>query len=198
MPSTLFSYYSYVISAPLSGSAVPDPSPVSSSLVWAATSTITSESGSESLVALSTEDILVGIVMALVLASTASFLQGRREQDDIVLWENKSSSDDLNVTAAVRVFDGDSWKEMAKPENYVLYNRKVKDLNKKKKIKNDGGGLERPWVLLKLLALFVPIFSVEFFFALSRQLLCDSGTTLLVGPDSAEFFCSPSDLMHPQ
>jgi hypothetical protein len=40
-----------------------------------------------------------------------------------------------------------------------------------------------------LLALFVPIFSVEFFFALSRQFMCEMG---MGGIDVVQKLCSPS------
>jgi hypothetical protein len=140
------------------------------------------------------EDIVVGIAIALVLAFTASFLQGRRSQNDFVLWENLPPENvtDKNVTDT-RVFDGEAWKEISRPDNYVFYNRKVNDRAKQKK---DSGvsRVERVWVLVALLVLFVPIFSVEFFFALSRQLVCDGGN-LISRPDWAEYLCSPVDVM---
>jgi len=107
------------------------------------------------------------------------------------------------------VFDGTKWKEMSRPENYILYSTRVKrrlpltpnnpvgrdmDLastlrsslssltNDSSTTTTDSGGsapkkkkLEQKWVIIGLLVLFVPIFSIEFFFALSRQFICGGG-----------------------
>mmetsp|Transcript_8929 Transcript_8929/g.21252 ORF Transcript_8929/g.21252 Transcript_8929/m.21252 type:complete len:268 (-) Transcript_8929:209-1012(-) len=193
----------------------------------------------------STEDIVVGMILGVLLASMTSFLQGRRSQNDFVLWNNEepedgkpssSSSSSTTTTSSVSstdellelefaasnsttlpetlidddmsiqqqesssrstVFDGDDWKEMSRPENYVFYNRNLKEKKqKKKKIESPEGSAEQTdqqkWVVVALLALFVPIFSVEFFFALSRQVLCGGGDDgLLSSLDAAQYLCSP-------
>ena len=58
---------------------------------------------------LTTEDLVVGAAIAVTLAFTASFLQGRRSQNDFVLWEKLP---DENISEAntteTRVFDEDS------------------------------------------------------------------------------------------
>jgi len=163
----------------------------SSLSVGAVMSSIFRESSSGSIDALSTEDILVGIVIALLLAFTASFLQGHRAQNDFVLWE-KAESSNFNATDTRRIFDADSWKEISQPDNYILYNQKVRRAIKKKNAGDVAVVVEPSWVLLGLLALFIPIFSLEFFFTLSRQLVCESGSPL-VQPDWAWLLCSPAD-----
>lgn len=167
---------------------------------------------------LSTEDIVVGIILALLLAFITSFLQGRGSQDNYVLWrdgskeneslspsasasldtiqpENLNESNDKNddrvpIEDKNLVFDGDSWKEMSRPENYVYYKRNLG--KKKKKQKKEPQTAEQKLVVVALLALFVPIFSIEFFFALSRQVFCGSGGNGLLTPSEfAQFLCSP-------
>ena len=84
---------------------------------------------------LGTSDIVDGTLIALVLAFTASFLQGRRNRDDFT----PSESSNLNTTSSTTVvdddnslldenviFDADSWKEISRPESYVFYNQKLK------------------------------------------------------------------------
>jgi hypothetical protein len=137
---------------------------------------------------LSTEDIVVGAVLAVVLAFCGSFLQGRRAQNDFVLWEKAPKEmDSSNVTQTDRVvFDADSWKEMSRPDNYMLYN---KNKLEEKKSASDSFRVEQAWVVIALLALFVPLFSVEFFFGLSRQFIC--GGDPLSQSDLAFELCSP-------
>mmetsp|Transcript_888 Transcript_888/g.1378 ORF Transcript_888/g.1378 Transcript_888/m.1378 type:complete len:138 (+) Transcript_888:436-849(+) len=87
-----------------------------------------------------------------------------------------------------RVFDGDMWKEMSRPENYSVYTRRERrqendrshdeeskgfaTIDGKNEATSNSGKKENKLVLISLLVLFVPIFSVEFFFALSRQFIC--------------------------
>ena len=147
----------------------------------------------------SSEDITTGLIIGFFLAFLASFLQGQGSQNDIVLWNGKrnSSAADGDSTMSESktsvVFDGDDWREISRPENYILYNRRSKDDSDNKIVKENNFRSEKAWVLLALLALFVPIFSIEFFFALSRQVLCGGGATAL-GDHSApwaEYLCSP-------
>jgi hypothetical protein len=138
---------------------------------------------------LSTEDIVVGAVLAVVLAFCGSFLQGRRAQNDFVLWEKdpkEMNSSNVTQTDSV-VFDADSWKEMSRPDNYILYNNNK--LQEKKSASDDSFRVEQAWVVIALLALFVPLFSVEFFFGLSRQFIC--GGDPLSQSDLALELCSP-------
>jgi hypothetical protein len=142
---------------------------------------------------LSTEDIVVGAVLAVALALTASFLQGRRSQNDFVLWE-KNSAEDLTDTKSSEenvVFDAEAWKEMSNPDNYILYNRKLNEREKNRK-SSQPFRLEKAWVIIALLTVFVPIFSIEFFFALSRQVVC--GGNPMDQVDWAEYLCSPAIL----
>ncbi|VEU39001.1 unnamed protein product [Pseudo-nitzschia multistriata] len=144
-----------------------------------------------------TSDVFYGTLIALVLGLTASFLQGRRSRDDFAPNElpnmNMTSSavvgnkDDTFSTDNV-IFDADSWKEMSRPESYVFYNQKLKE-RKSKSLKSKFNS-ENAWVLIALLVLFVPIFSVEFFFALSRQLICASDP--MNQSDLSAFLCSPA------
>lgn len=147
---------------------------------------------------LGTDDLIYGTLIALVLAFTASFLQGRANQSDTVTVISKV--DPTNVTVANQayasenqrnVFDGDSWQEMSRPDNYILYNRKVRGrgavgrpLKASSKME-----VERVWIIVALLALFVPIFFIEIFFALSRQMICGGDT--MNQSDWASYLCSP-------
>lgn len=148
--------------------------------------------GSGPVDVLTGEDLFVGTLMAFALAFTISFLQSRRSQNDFVLWENISvgNSSDVNMTA-IHVFDAEAWREISKPDNYIFYNRKVR-ATEKSKHKAEFSRTEKTWVFLALLTLFVPIFSVEFFFALSRQIICDGGNPMSQ-PDWADYLCSPAD-----
>ncbi len=89
-----------------------------------------------------------------------------------------------------RNFNADDWKEISREENYILYRTKIRqrsdvDTNTPNlKIDNE----ENKLVLVALLALFVPIFSVEFFFALSRQFMCE----MSLGGGIFQKLCSPS------
>jgi hypothetical protein len=160
---------------------------------------------------LSSEDIFIGVIIGLLLALTTSFLQGRNSQSDFVLWEKddpSSSSSPMQATAASSsasndandnkaldkssvVFDGDSWKEMSRPENYIFYKRNL-DKKQPAEERSQEQNAEKTLVVVALLALFVPIFSIEFFFALSRQVFCGSGGNGLLSPSEfAEFLCSP-------
>jgi len=149
-----------------------------------------------------TSDIIYGTLIALVLAFTASFLQGRRnrEDSDFILTapsefssgnttsSSTTDSDSLS-TESTTTFDADSWKEISRPESYIFYKQKLRERESKSSSKSSSGS-ERVWILLALLALFVPIFSVEFFFALSRQFIC--GGDPLNQSDLSEFLCSPA------
>lgn len=87
------------------------------------------------------------------------------------------------------VFGKASWKEISRPENYVFYKGQIRDkMNGATRVRNDGGSdkvpssrKEKPWVLLGLLFLFVPIFSFELTPNVSRQLLCDGNTFTQLG-----------------
>lgn len=108
-------------------------------------------------------------------------------------------------TSDPKVFNAENWKEMSREENYVLYNTRVREGVRERKADrvvvategdNEGdaatvSGLpsEKKWVLVALLVLFVPIFSVEFFFALSRQFMC--GGDPLNQSEWAQILCSP-------
>ncbi len=156
---------------------------------------------------LSNQDLTDGTVIAIALAFLASFLQGRSPSaSNIKLWpgENRESelNDELNSVETVQtrsvlregdydqvkvspaVFDGDEWKDISKPENYLLYTSKLRtkqQLQKKiqgsSSVKGSTYGKENRLIFFSLLVLFVPVFSVEFFFALSRQFICGDFVT---------------------
>ena len=175
--------------------------------------------------ALSTQDILVGILLAFLLALLASFLQGQSSSSfpNFVLWTTRrdisgSSSDDTmdsgmeddnlesleaNTTAFLatganitdqqnKVFNATDWKDISRPENYILYSNPSLRANEnpqvKRKAKNDN-----TVALMGLLLLFVPIFGAELFLALSRQFLCESSSpsTILVLPWAPQDLCAP-------
>mmetsp|Transcript_11453 Transcript_11453/g.20585 ORF Transcript_11453/g.20585 Transcript_11453/m.20585 type:complete len:236 (+) Transcript_11453:132-839(+) len=153
---------------------------------------------------LSTEDIVIGTVLAFVLAFGWSFLNGQSSSTSFVSWPSQTSNrkDEFGTDNPVqvqdsdfedsKVFDEDNWKEMSREENYVLYNTKIRQKINPERRRDDIGNKkeskENKLVLVALLVLFVPIFSVEFFFALSRQFMCE------MGPESGELvqkLCSP-------
>ena len=142
---------------------------------------------------LSSEDIVIGAVLALSLAFLFSFLQGRSPSSNIILWRNQNQQGNETIEEIVgfeneKIFDGESWKEISRPENYAVYSKgKVRDTSEAsenqfvnledlsfipQKESSKNGKIENRLVLISLLILFVPIFSVEFFFALSRQFIC--------------------------
>ena len=148
--------------------------------------------------ALSTEDIVVGTILAFVLAFTYSYLNGQSSSTSFVSWGNQIQKNEdpfesiETASDDERVFDAKNWKDISREENYVLYNTRIKSkLNTQQTANNTKvDKTENKLVLVALLALFVPIFSVEFFFALSRQFLCEIGDP----SDRVEFvqkLCSP-------
>ena len=156
--------------------------------------------------ALSTQDIVVGTIIAFILAFTYSYLNGQSSSTSFVSWGNQIQeknevAENLESTETKeddnRVFDADNWRDISREENYVLYNTRIKssmqNLNTKQNSNsNDVNDVSKTenLVLVALLALFIPIFSVEFFFALSRQFLCEAGDP----SDQIEFvqkLCSP-------
>ena len=196
---------------------------------------------------LSTNDLVIGTILAFALAFLASFLQSQTpSSSNILLWprridmlaEEDTTTKDMEQEYIKEeeednqvVFSADNWKEMSRPENYVLYNTRVKDrttmspdksssFNPSTLLPNSSSTStgtsddtflkdeipssfqktkrENKLVLVALLLLFVPIFSIEFFFALSRQFICGDylstnvGTTIgtSVSPWANEF-CSP-------
>jgi len=144
---------------------------------------------------LSTQDIIVGTILAFILAFGWSYLNGQ-----FVSWPSKKNGDDTlseDITTSIResdnenTFDAEDWKEMSREENYVLYNTKIRqsiDGKKPTQQLNEVKRKENKAVLVALLVLFVPIFSIEFFFALSRQFVCQWG---LGGEQIVIKLCSP-------
>lgn len=146
---------------------------------------------------LSNSDLFSGTIIAFLLAFLFSFLNGRTpSSSNIKLWrsarnpqnEFKTGDLGLSVTADedenenMKKFDGDAWKEISRPENYALYTNKLRKNAKQDQIKEKSNStssksMENKLVLVGLLVLFVPIFSVEFFFALSRQFICGDYVT---------------------
>lgn len=122
--------------------------------------------------------------MAVFLAFLFSFLQGiSPSSTSFRLWpvDEKSSMNDITepmenfIRKDEIIFS--EWREMSKPENYILYANKIRQKSKATMLTSandpsDTVRTEKRIVLFALLILFVPIFSVEFFFALSRQLIC--------------------------
>jgi len=163
---------------------------------------------------LGNQDIIDGTIIAFLLAFLFSFLQGRSpSSSNVKLWPAEKSNDSGSASTSKKfssdpmasaninsgddqtgsnskadakvIFDGDAWREVSKPENYVLYTSKIRNkgqqqrqLKQEKDASNTNAfSQENRIVLLGLLVLFVPIFSVEFFFALSRQFVCGDFVT---------------------
>ena len=183
---------------------------------------------------LSTSDIVVGTIMAFVLAFGWSFLNGQSTSSNFISWQSQHDNDKANISeensrtllqvegekgtdfdvdgsnngnsGAAKVFNAENWKEMSREENYVLYNTRVRaevgrerrggreDSSTRTDTEDDtlivaGARNEKKWVLVALLVLFVPIFSVEFFFALSRQFMCQGN--FLNQSEWSQVLCSP-------
>ena len=161
---------------------------------------------------LSTQDIVVGTIIAFILAFGYSYLNGQSSSTSFVSWPSQSNNEnftledvvdismepsDVDLSSDERTFNADNWKEMSREENYILYNTKIRqksnpDYNKMgSTMQNENDDMkkkENKLILVALLILFVPIFSAEFFFALSRQFICEMG----MGGDSLQQnFCSP-------
>ena len=146
---------------------------------------------------LSTQDIVVGTILALLLAFGWSYLNDQSSSTSFVSWPSKNGDDTLSedITTSIKESDEsttfDEWKEMSREENYVLYNTKIRQsIDEKKPTQqlNEVKRKENKAVLIALLLLFVPIFSIEFFFALSRQFVCQWG---LGGEQIVTKLCSP-------
>jgi hypothetical protein len=134
---------------------------------------------------LSSEDIGVGVMIALSLVLLTSSLQNRSESNMGILDDNPDDNEAV-------VFGADAWKDISKPENYVLYNTKVRNKLENPKLSPPNRGTfrsEKRVVAIALLVLFVPIFSFEFFLALSRQVVCGNGPLSMAG--WALELCSP-------
>jgi len=148
---------------------------------------------------LSNDDIIIGILLAVLLALQASFLQSRRSQSDFVLGPIDDADDAgtaatfPNVTTATTLFE--DWKEMSQPENYILYNTnklrglRQQELERTEKKTNVAATddkdkissskvVEQRWVLFALLLMFAPIFSFEFFLTVGRQIACSFSSDL--------------------
>mmetsp|Transcript_4740 Transcript_4740/g.7337 ORF Transcript_4740/g.7337 Transcript_4740/m.7337 type:complete len:193 (-) Transcript_4740:2500-3078(-) len=139
---------------------------------------------------LSTEDLVTGTILALSLALLGSYLQGRGNQNDIVLWKDAETEEsDMNSEDKID-FGEEAWKDVSRPENYILYTTKVRDqLSGKTRTTSPVYQSEKNYVVFALLLLFVPIFTFEFFLALSRQLICAGD---FVSQNAwAENLCSP-------
>ncbi|KAL3803305.1 hypothetical protein ACHAW5_009765 [Stephanodiscus triporus] len=149
---------------------------------------------------LSTQDIVNGAILACVLAVGYSFLNGQSSSSSFVSWpsesKNRNGTIDIEKLAQGndtdgndRIFNADDWKEMSREENYILYKTKIRQRSNADNppIRNIDKK-ENKLVLVALLALFVPIFSVEFFFALSRQFMCEIG----MGGEIVQKLCAPS------
>ena len=104
--------------------------------------------------------------------------------------ENAAHPDDTRNDALAtsnrnKSFDANDWKDIGRPENYLLYTNKIRTDKQRKEQSAKNARLsdskafkkENRIVLFALLLLFVPIFSVEFFFALSRQFVCGDYVT---------------------
>ena len=212
---------------------------------------------------LTTNDVVIGVVLAFILAFTASFLQGQRgsssdfilsndqfddtndeeksrphqkqqqeddELDDLLSSfpspsstttttttteisssssssgssSSSSSSTTTKTSSSINnnnyntdgdqgiIFDKESWEEMKRPDNYVLYNKKLKERQAMRE-KNRGNLIkEQKWVIVAMLSLFVPLFGVELFFALSRQFICGAGIDgSTASSEWSQLLCAP-------
>ena len=140
---------------------------------------------------LSTQDIAMGTILAFILSFGYSYLNGQSSTSNFISWapNNNNNKDDQTLVDSDcdKTFNADSWKEISRKENYVLYSTRIRrqsNLGRREKKENKS-------ILLALLVLFVPIFSIEFFFALSRQFVCEMG---LGGTEFVHKLCSPINI----
>jgi len=139
---------------------------------------------------LGTEDLVVGTILAFSLALLGAYLQGRGNQNNFVLWKNKQNDESIINLEEKNEFGEEAWKDVSRPENYILYTTKVREQQSgKNQTPSPFYRSEKKYVLFALLLLFVPIFSFEFFLALSRQITC--GGSFLSQNAWAEQLCSP-------
>lgn len=143
---------------------------------------------------LGTEDIVYGtlIAVALVLLANLPKIMLRWEPRNDGDAEQKVFEINKNITSEANdsgtVFGADAWKELIRSENYVFFNRRIRD-----KIGDNTSTMpsirkEKKWVLVSLLALFLPIFGFELFLSVSRQILCGDPFTQ---SEWAQQLCSP-------
>uniref|UniRef100_A0A7S4K5V2 Uncharacterized protein n=1 Tax=Odontella aurita TaxID=265563 RepID=A0A7S4K5V2_9STRA len=214
-PSRQFQRGSILSVAPtISSISVPSSSALGSVEAAAAT---TSEISTATADVLSTSDVVIGTILAFALAFGYSFLNGQSSSSSFISWRSQVTLDSSDTSSSMtsnesdftatqannstrngddkQVFDAEAWREISRPENYVWYNSRIRDDGGKQEDDDDGGypgaksNEEQKWVVIALLALFVPIFSVEFFFALSRQFMC--GGDVFTQPEWAQQLCSP-------
>jgi hypothetical protein len=141
---------------------------------------------------LTTQDVVNGAILACVLALGYSYLYGQSSSSSFISWPTRSNNSDNDDSRIVdkttseqgKTFNSDDWREMSKEENYILYNTKIRRSNKSSK-GNINDKRENKSTLVALLLLFLPIFSAEFFFALSRQFMCEMGNEVALR------LCSP-------
>lgn len=146
---------------------------------------------------LSTQDIVVGTILAFILAFGWSFLNGQSSSTSFVSWPSQSNNENgtLDVDTTIqgddktdKTFNAENWKEISREENYVLYNTKIRQkTNPENRPIPNVNKKENMLILVGLLVLFVPIFSVEFFFALSRLFICEMG----MEGELVQKMCSP-------
>ena len=135
--------------------------------------------------ALEYQDLVDGTILAFVLAFSYSYLN--RNASNVVLWKQEEEEDEDWKEREMKrtVFNEEAWKDISRPENYVYFNKRQSSQGTPDII----GKKENRKVLIALLILFTPLFSAEFFFALSRQFLC--GGDAFSQSDIQAYLCSP-------
>ena len=135
--------------------------------------------------ALEYQDLVDGTILAFVLAFSYSYLN--RNASNVVLWKQEEGEDEDWKEREMKrtVFNEEAWKDISRPENYVYFNKRQSSQGTPDII----GKKENRKVLIALLILFTPLFSAEFFFALSRQFLC--GGDAFSQSDIQAYLCSP-------
>lgn len=137
----------------------------------------------------SNADIAWGLLMAVILGGLGAFLQENRKvkEPKVSIFDKSLATTTTTVRAAptdgnqedaagintteTTTFDG--WVEMSKPDKYIWYNTNLRNRRQAKSKESKSYSVEQRWVLFALLLLFTPIFSFEFFLAVSRQLVCN-------------------------
>ncbi|GAX16836.1 hypothetical protein FisN_5Hu209 [Fistulifera solaris] len=155
------------LSHQLSSFVLPSAPGVLSSLTLAheLTPALPTPATSSSIDPLLTSDLGYGIISAFILAGFATFLQSLRSQNDFVLAPPPVKDNIRSAVTNTTTFE--DWKDISRPENFVLFTKRGK-MNAKTPYQR----VEQRWVFFALLLLFTPIFSFEFFLTVSRQLLC--------------------------
>lgn len=157
---------------------------------------------------LSSQDIVVGVAIALVLAACFSWLNGNSSSSQFITSMSQTTTNDNNKFDIYNNTSTDDsnnnqpkddampktknniaydWEEISRPDNYILFSTRIKNkINSSRKLltfdnnnnnMNNRKKSKSTNQIIGLLFIFVPLFSFELFFTISRQFICGTTTT---------------------